>query len=300
MRHSQLEKISMYKKVANFLSNPLNLVVWASFQRLIQEIANFMALNETLSDYMQQQRSEDGGITTIKHNAFMNMILEIVSKAQLALVWAHDQNNEQLAHVFDVQKSDFTSISEMNALTKVKNIRDNLATHISSMASVHLSTADLTVINQYITNFEASIGSVGTAQAHRSIGKSGIETTIKPIDKSLEIIDNLFINTYRLSNVDLIKEYINNRQIEKMPTHHAGIMVHIGDSSSNADLKDVLIALDKKSSTSSIDGNAEIIKIMPGSYLLTISLNGYITQTIKVVIVKGHITHVDVLLVKRA
>jgi len=298
MKHPQLEKNSMYKKMIIFFTSPIYSIVWANFPRLVKEIAKFLTLNQTLSDYMQQHQTENGGITTVKHNAFMNMINEIVCKSQLALVWAEDEGNEQLIEIFDVQKTDFIGAPEAKALTKAKNIRDNIVNNIGSMASVQLSATDISSINNVITEYEKTIGSIGAAQAHKSIGTSGVEATMKPIDKSLITIDNLLVNTYKTSNPELVNEYIKNRQVDKLPTHHAGITIHVIDDLSKDDLKDVVLALNGITTISNIDGYAEIIKMRPGSYLLTVSLHGYVSQNIKVVVEKARISHLEIIMVK--
>jgi hypothetical protein len=300
MNHYQIEKNGMYKKMLVFFVNPVNIAVWATFARLVSEIANFVLLNNSLSNYMQQHHADIKGITKSKNEAFNVMINIVVNKAQKAYVWALDTSNTNLANIFDVQKSDFVNIPEVKAFTMIKNIRDALSTNIASMASVQLVAADVTAINAAITAYQAKIGTTGAALSHKTEGTMGIENLIQPIDKSLSIIDKLIVSSYSTSHPDMVKEYWLNRSIDKMPTHHSGIYVHITDANTGIDLEGALLVLNGKSTTSDIDGIAEIIKVKQGTYNISVSLKGYISQSMKIIIERGKIIDLEIKLEKEA
>jgi hypothetical protein len=83
----------------------------------------------------------------------------------------------------------------------------------------------------------------------------------------------------------LIKEYLLNRSIDKHPTHHSGVSAHIIDATMGADLEGTTLAVNGKSTTSKIDGIAEIIKVKPATYNVSVSLAGYAPQSMKTTIV---------------
>ncbi len=294
MNHNQIEKTNMYKKMLVFFASVVNSAIWAGFKRLADEITNFVELNAVLTNYMQQQQFDIKGITKAKNEAFLDMVNLLINKVQRAYVWALDAGNEHLQHIFDVPKSDFTSGPEVAAFNKIKNIRDAINNNIASMASVQLTDADITELNNAIANYENTIGTTSAAQARKVIGTKGIEDLIQPIDTSLDIIDKLIVSTYSESNADMVKEYLQNRAIDRLPTHHSGISVHVTDATTGADLEGVLFAVNGKSTTSDIDGLAEIIKIKPGTYNANISFKGYATQTSKIVIERGRIKKMDI------
>jgi len=95
-----------------------------------------------------------------------------------------------------------------------------------------------------------------------------------------------------------MKEYWINRNIDKLPTHHSGIYLHVTDAATGADLQGALLKLNGKSATSDIEGIAEIIKIKQGTYMATISLAGYAEQNVKVVISKGKVIELEIKMVK--
>lgn len=298
MNHHQIEKNGMYKKMLIFFGNPLYSVIWATFTRLANEITNFITLNTELSSYIQQHHADIKGVTHTKNDAFMTMVTLTVNKAQRAYVWALDTGNGRLAQVFDVPKSAFMNVAEDAAFAKIKNMRDALNANIASMASVQLTPADVTEVNTAITAYQHTIGTTGAAQAHKTGGTQGLEDLIHSIDKSLDIIDNLLVSSYSATHADMIKEYLLNRSVDKLPTHHSGIQVHVTDATTGADLEGAVLAVNGKTSTSNIDGIAEIIKIHPEGYNASVSLTGYAPQSFKVTIVRGKVTELEVKMAK--
>jgi hypothetical protein len=298
MDHHQSEKNGMYKRMLLFFANPTNSTVWTTFTRLATEINNFVALNNSLSAYLQQHQADIKGITQAKNDAFMAMVNITVNKAAKAYVWAVDTANANLAQIFDVQKTDFVHTSETRAYNQIKNIRDALSANIASMASVQLTAADVTAVNAAITAYQNTIGTTGAAQAHKTEGTKAIDAVMVPIDKSLVIIDKLIVSSYSTTRPDMVKEYLANRVLDKLPTRHSGISINITDAETGADLEGALVAINGKTATSDIDGIAEIIKIMPGTYNMSVTLANYATQILKTVIEKGKLTELDVKMIK--
>ncbi len=298
MDHRQSEKNGMYKRMLLFFANPTNSAVWTTFTRLATEINNFVALNNSLSAYLQQHQADIKGITQTKNDAFLAMVNIAVNKAAKAYVWAVDTANANLAQIFDVQKSDFVHTSETKAYNQIKNIRDALSANIASMASVQLTAADVTAVNAAITAYQNTIGTTGAAQTHKTEGTKAIDAVMVPIDKSLVLIDKLIVSSYSATKPDMVREYLATRVLDKLPTRHSGISINITDAETGADLEGALVAVNGKTATSDIDGIAEIIKITPGTYNMSVTLANYATQILKTVIEKGKLTELDVKMTK--
>ena len=298
MNRYQTEKMNMYKKMLIFFASFLNKTVWATFKRLTDEIAKFEKLNTPLSNYVRQHHTDIKGITTSKKNAFTTMIILVVKKAKKAYVWAVDTDNDNLAQTFDVQKSDFLKISEYKAYIIVKNIRDTISANIDSMESVKLTVADVKDLNEAIKAYESNIDTAVTAKSQKTEGSIAMEDLLHPMDKNLDLIDNLMVSSYSNSHPDMVKEYFLNQNIDKLPTRQSGVSAVISDAVTGARLKGAMLTINSKTAKSDLEGLAEIIKMKPGIYLGKVSHVNYATQDVWLVIERGKITEIRVKMVK--
>jgi hypothetical protein len=298
MKTRQIEKSDMYNKMLVFFANPLYVAIWTPFKRLSDEIAKFVLLNTQLSKYIQQHHADTSGFTKAKNNAFKTVVKLIVKKSEKAYVWAVDSLNENLIQIFNVNKSDFRGTETM-ALAKIKNIRNALHENIASMEAVNLTAADITAIDAAIKNYEGFLSSPASAMAHKTEGTMALDDLLLPIDTSLGLIDNLLNSEYEDSHYDMVKEYWINRNIDKLPTHHSGLSATIKDALTDAPIKDATLSLNGKTATSDIEGLAEIIKTKPGTFMAKVTHTNYLPQEIKVVILRGKITEIDVELAKQ-
>ena len=298
MNHTQVEKNNMYGKVNTFFDDTKYSSVWKPFQRLVDEVTKFKTDNATLASYIQQHKADTSGVTQTKNTALNAMASIVVRASQKAYVWALDNSNQKLAVIFDVQLPTLLKGSETIVFAKAKTIRDMITQNIASMKSVELTAADLTAINAAISAYEAAIGTTGTIQSYKTAGTKGIVDIQKKMDQSLVIIDNLMVSHFQEINADMVQEYLLNRIVEKMPTHHSGISLHVTDATTGDELQGAVLAIGGKTSTTDIDGDVEIIKIIPDTYNAVVSLTGYTLQTMKVVIERGKILDLEVKLVK--
>jgi len=298
MNHTQIEKNNMYGKVNTFFDDTKYSSVWKPFQRLADEVIKFKTDNTTLAAYIQQHKANTSGVTQTKNTALNAMASIVVRASQKAYVWALDNSNQKLAAIFDVQLPTFLKGSETTIFAKAKTIRDTLTQNIATMKSVELTPADLTAINAAISAYESAIGTTGTIQSYKTAGTKGIVDIQKKMDQSLVIIDNLMVSHFQETNAGMVQEYLLNRIVEKMPTHHSGISLHVTDAATGDELQGAVLAIGGKTSTTDIDGDVEIIKITPDTYNAVVSLTGYTFQTMKVVIERGKILDLEIKLAK--
>ena len=289
MNNRQIAKNNMYKKLLTFFAVPANIAIWTAFTRLVTEIANFVSLNSDLDDATQTQAQVTTGITVGKSDAFNAMIKMTVEMAFKAYVWAVDNNNDELIEVFNVLLNDFDGIAESEALDKVKNIRDGINTNIAGMAGVNLLPADVTALDALITAYNAVKSAPEVAIGHKETSTDAIVELFHDIDDSLGLISRLIISQYGTTNAGMVSDFKNNKHIDDLPTHHSGIHTHITDALTGEDIEGALLAIPVagKSSTSNINGIAEIIKIKNGDYHVNVTMAGYKPQTFKTKILRG-------------
>jgi len=301
MTQKENAKNKMYKSVLSFLT--ASLAVFTGFTRLLQEIKNFTTLNTTLDGFVQSQGKTISGITEGKMSTFETLVKNTVRAARKALVYAKDQNDDNLVATFDVSAKDFTHSTETNALTLAQNICDALNSNsVALEAGYMITAADISDISDGIAAFAGQQQAPANAASARIAARKSIDTTMKQIDSSLDIIDDLIEHTYDESNAELVEEYFANRTIDNIGVRHSGISAVITDAATNAPLEGAVMAIESlnKTATADINGAAELVRVTPGTYHISFSMAGYTTQTPTLTIEKGKIGTIAIALVSGA
>ena len=289
----------MFKKVIAFYNNTLWNATIIAFPRLKTEFINFTNLFTSFDNYLEQHAADIKGFFKSKSQTFLDLVDLTIAASQKAYVWAVDNNKADLIDLFNITKTDLTHSPFGTSFQVIKTLRDAISTNLISLADVNILPIDLAHIDSGISGFLSATDDAGSAKTHKIEGLEEVDDLEKPLMDSLDLIDRLVESNFKISNPALVNEYFSNRNIDLLPTHHTGIHVHITDKINGAELKGAIIAVEGKSATSNINGDAEIPKIKPGTYEVTISMGGYVTQTIKVIFKKGKIQQLNVTLAKQ-
>jgi len=304
MEKDQIAKNNMYVKVDDFCNAAANSTILSSYARLATEIGTFAGKKSQLEGLIQQQQLDIKGITQGKNALWVTLCNLAINAAHKGYIWALDNNNSNLKEIFDVHKSDFFNVSQNVAYVRAKNIRDSITPAINAMSSVELAQSDLDALNDAITAYENTLGTPGTAKAHKTQATQAIEALMHPIDQSLDNMERLIVSHFSGTNSAIVEEFLINRHIDALPTHHSGVHATVTDATNEMELSGAVLSIVDvngnvlKTSTSDIDGIAEIIKIKNGTYNAVVSLAGYQSQTTRVEIKRGRVVDLEVGLVR--
>ena len=292
----------MYKKLLAFFALAANATIWAGFARLVAETDKFIALNTELDKLIQQQEYNTKGITKGKNEAFNDMIKLTIAMAYKAFVWANDANKAELIELFDVQLDDFDGMAAETAFDKVKNIRNAINKNIGSMAGVNLLPADVAALDVTISNYNKNKSTPGIAKSHKKSVTKTILDTMQAIDKSIILIDRLLLSQYGITNSGMVSDFLNNKKINSLPGHHTGLQVHFTDAATGLDLEGATLQIQgtgknaktNKTTSTDINGIAQIIKTKRGPYHTTLSMLGYKTQHPIITLKQGKILNLTI------
>jgi hypothetical protein len=294
-------KNKMYKNVLSFLT--ASLATFAAFKRLMDEINNFTNLNASLDGFIQDQGKTTAGITESKSSILETLIKNTVRAARKALVFAKDNADDGLQAVFNVTATTFSKTDETTAFTNIQNVYAALNNNAAALQATYMITAaDLTDISDGITAFKTQQSAPSNAVSAKAAALKGIEDTMEEADKSLDIMDDLIVNTYGDTDSELVDEYLSNRGIDNLGVRHSGIRAAITDAATDAPLEGAVMAIASlnKTATADINGEAELIRVTNGTYHVSFSMAGYITQTPTLIIEKGKIGTIAIALVSEA
>ncbi len=292
----QTAKNNMYKAVLGFLLNFITAI--NAFKRAAAEAAKFTGLNKTLDGYIAQQQGSTTGNTGQKDTLFKNMVALTVKASRKTLVYAIDQEDENLQALFNVQESDFIKMPGQTALAKIDNIYSGLQKLSGQLDDYRVTADDITAIGDGITAYEAAAGTPQNTKAAIEAGTKGIEATMPLIDKCLHILDDLIVHGMD-DDADLVNTYRKVRRIIETGTRHTGLIATINDAAGKGiEGAQMLVQELNKHALSDILGVADIESMKPGMYHVIFSADGYASQTQILKIEQGKTLTEVVVLVK--
>jgi hypothetical protein len=150
--------------------------------------------------------------------------------------------------------------------------------------------------NEYYDDSGLLDNSLSVSCAENKIG------ALHQIDDSLGLISRLIISEYSLTNGTMVDSFKNQKHIDDLPTHHTGIHTHITDAETGEDIEGAILSMPEagKSSTSDLDGNADILKVKVKKYHVNVTCPNYQSESFKVKMVRGKILSFQIKLSKTA
>jgi hypothetical protein len=156
-----------------------------------------------------------------------------------------------------------------------------------------------------IAAYEVMIPRPRVALNIRKNATEALDRLFSEIDTPLNIMDGLMETLLQTQPV-FFETYTNARIIVNSSNAGSGVKGTVKDGLTGAPLRDVSVTINARdirsfrtlTKTTNIDGNYEIRRIRSGSYTLTISKEGYVTQEMAVTITEGRITDADIALLR--
>lgn len=272
------------------------MAVFAGFARLVKEINNFIALNGALDGFIQQQGQVTKGIAADKKAIFNALVNNIVAAARKALVFAKDNDDNAMQAALDVRERSFVQSAGTRAVAKMEQIFGILEGNAAALADYMVSAGDIEAIGNGIAAFTGQQPAPGVARAARVAARKSMVETMGAIDGSLEVIDDLLVNTYGASAEEMVLAYRVQRLIKNNEVRHSGLVCTLTDAGTGALLEGATVAIEAlgKTAVTNIEGVASIIKMKWGTYHVVFSAEGYVTQTLTLTIERGRIGKVAV------
>ena len=232
------------------------------------------------------------------------MIDSILSLASRAYLLASDTASETLLSTFQIEKSAFHSIPEVEQTILAQNIVSALnANSTALIAGYDITAAELTAAEAYIVVAQNLIASPSTIIGSNKTSNEEIEEAFKLVDSKVFLLEKSIYGRFKSgisAKISLISNFDSAKKLRGL-TKHTALLANIVNAA-NEPLLGVLIEIDIngliKSTTTNLLGIAEIEKFIPGTYNVTYAALGYISQTIPTTFTLGDAHEVSVILLK--
>ncbi len=301
MTKTQAAKFSSYNRIVNFLF--AYSALFTGLVRLLKCATDFKAAFTALKVLLPSSTAtKSSPATIIKNRDFGKMIDSILSLANRAYLFAVDTTNETLLATFQVEKNDFYLLVEAEKILLAQNILAALNTNSTALiAGYDITSAELTTAGADITVVQNLIASPSTIIGSNKTSNEEIEEAFKLVDSTVFLLEKSIYGRFKSgvsAKLSLISNFDSAKKLRGL-TKHTALLANIVNAA-NEPLLGVLIEIDIngliKSAITNLLGIAEIEKFIPGTYNVTYSAPGYISQTIPTTFTLGDTHEVSVIL----
>ena len=303
MTKIQAAKFSSYNRIVNFLF--AYSALFTGLVRLLKSATDFKAAFTALKVLLPSSTAtKSSPATLIKNRDFANMIDTILSLASRAYLYAADTASETLLSTFQIEKSAFHSIPEVEQTILAQNILAALnANSVALIAGYDITAAELTAAGAYIVVAQNLIASPSTIIGSNKTSNEDIDAAFKLVDSTILLLEKSIYGRFKSgvsAKLSVISNFDSAKKLRGL-TKHTALLANIVNAA-NEPLLGVLIEIDIngliKSATTNLLGIAELEKFIPGTYIVSYSCPGYVTQTIPTTFSLGDTHEVSIILLQ--
>ena len=303
MTSSQVAKFNAYNKIAAFL-----IAFAASFKgltRLLKSVTDFTSSFNDLKALLPVSTTTPSmPVTLTKNEVFTLMIDHVLSLANRAYLFASDTSSNTLMETFHVELNYFSIVSEPAKILLAQNVLTALnANSVALIAGYDITATELTDLADEITLAQGKIAAPSAIISSNKAANDAIVVAFKKVDDKLDLLEKSIFGKFKsgpAANATLINNFDYAKILSETILHTIlkATFHDIDGKEIEHALASILIGTETKESKSDISGVAVITEFRGGTYHVTFSAPGYISQTITLKFLTGKTTEITVVLLK--
>ena len=297
MNNRQIKQVRMFVRVRLFFT--INSILLMAFLPLGVLITDFLLMLKSLEGEIGTQDLDNKGIAKGKDELRAMMVAVVVPLSRKARVFAKASKNTKLATQFDIHKTSF-GVSELEDLALGTNIMALLNLNATALIAYNITALQLTAAGIIITSYKEALESPSIASSELKTSTENIATDITLIMEQLVDIDDLLIPEFEISNAAIVAAYKENRIIGEAAVQHTTVTTHIYEDEAHTTPivgAEMSIAELNRTSTSDVDGMAEIVQFKYGQYSLKIVAVGKVDIVVPFNIKRGKHIEMNIVMI---
>ena len=280
MNRDQINQLNMMD-TCNQVLTTYN-AAWSSNTAISAIVATFRSHLTALNANDTLQKTISTGVTQTKEEAKAAMATAAILTANGGKSYASVTGNTSLALEMNHNKTEILNAADTDADDICQNIHDNINPFIANTAAYGVTAATQTNLQNAITAFSVLIGQprqqIGIV-AHATIT---IAQHFAAVNALLKNQLDTIMPQYQSSNAPFYNEYMSARIIVDIGHRHTVTLNGFIYDSHNQALNGASIALSGSAMHHKITdatGKYKFTRLHTGSFTLTVSKSGYVTQT---------------------
>jgi len=246
------------------------------------------------------QEKPTDGITQDAKNKKKLMARTVIGVAKKARPIARKAGKLELLSKLDFPYYYIFNAPKMDALSRAKIIQKAIADNLTFLTIV--KPADTTAMTTTINEYEVALVKPRATISNKKA--TGTDVLSDLYSKGNDAADNIYdfiTGFYGLTNPVLVDEFDLVCGIQKEGVHHTGLRatlvdIHPPTGAITQLIQDVTMKIVElnKTTTSDINGIAEILKFLSGTYHVEFSKAGFVTKTMIVFVKRGQTVELEV------
>jgi hypothetical protein len=303
MNKKQTAKFASYNRIIAFLL-AYTTTSFAGLTRLLLSATNFKAAFTALKLLLPTSTATKSSPTTItKNKDFSNLVDLMVSLANRAYLFAVDTASETLLATFAIEASSF-KLAETEQISLAQNVLLALNNNsVALIAGYDIAATELTTAAADIILCQDQIAAPSTIIGNNKTFNDEIVAAFVLVDEKVELLGKSIYGKFKtgpFANTSIISNFEKARKpIES--TNHTALDATINDINGNpieGAKAEIAFDTETKEALANIEGLAEVEEFVSGTFNVTYSAAGYITQVIATKFDLGETTTVSIVLLK--
>lgn len=298
MNALQENTLSMYFTVQELLN--LNSDIWKANKPFSTMYEKFKALMPLIAQYREAQNLNNTGLTQVKNEKKNELIEKAYYVANRMQSYASQTKNMELKARVKYEYSDFQRYRDTNLSGLCNTIHDLAKEQLAELADYDVTEDLLNELKKAIEVYNEQLSRPRTSKTGSKTATILLEQTFAEANAILKENLDVDMEVFRKSHPDFYEQYFLARRMVQSNSLRLALRIHVKEAGSGIPLANVLIGLNggKEKKKSSEKGNCQVKNLAQGSYVLSFEKAGYQSQSLKINIIDGETTLVNVEMVK--
>lgn len=302
-------RLSMYQAVIDYLKKNAGIT-----GPLPQFAVLFLALEQNLGKLIllgQELSSDRSGVTVTKKDQQADIEMRSVNLSGKMVAFATLENNKELLTLIKLTKSTLHSSKDNELVAHSLKLCDAAEANLPNLAAYDVTQVEITALKDLCASFLVIIPKPGESKKDKTEVLKAFKNLLKDTDALLAKIDAIML-IVRYSNPDFYAHYISSRIVVNTGARTLALQCKVTDALTGKGQAGATVVFEPGNGTAmKTKGGADLVKTVKkasvkgglnlktlpaGTYLVTVSKEGYVTQTVTVYVNDGELTTVNVAL----
>ena len=298
MNGEQINHLNMSETTLQFFASTT--AIWSSNPAISAVVATATSHVNAINATSLAQKTSSKGTTQTKQEAQLAMAIAAVTIANAGKAYAAATANTILYDLMNHSQTQIMRATDNDADDICQNILNDITPYIGSTTVYGAMPSSLTNLQNLINTFTALIGKP-------NLQKSIVTTATLTLAQHFSALNALFktqldplMMQYQASNLVFYNQYLAVRTINDLGHRHTVSFIGFIYNNSNTALANATVSLTGTATHGKITnatGKYKFTRLHTGTYTITVTAVGYVTQTHNFTITANGTTHSDFIMI---